>query len=97
MSKSANPHLARAGRQIFAARKRLGMNRAELARAAGVSKSSVTRLERGVDVRASTYLAILDYLRRRQALEQVGDRITLLSEIGQARVLDLIRRFEGAS
>ena len=85
------------GRRIKARRKHLGMNRATFAQAANVSESSLTRLERGNEVRASTYLSVIDYLRQRDSLDGIAERIALLSDPARERVLELIRRFENQS
>lgn len=88
-------HLLTAGRRVMAARRRLPMSRAKLARAAGISERSLARLEAGEDVRLSTYLAITHHLStRRSAHVDLTERVSLLSEVGQARVLALIDRFE---
>lgn len=69
----------------------MGLSRAAFARASGVSESSIARLERGEEIRASTYLAVIDSLERRGDLTGIGERIALLSDVGRARVLELIR------
>jgi predicted transcriptional regulator len=96
MRKAKGP-LTLVGRQIRARRKQLSMNRAAFACAANVSESSVARLERGDDVRASTYLAVIAYLQRRQSLNGIADRIVLLSDPARERVLELIQCFENQS
>lgn len=67
------------------------MTREAFARAADVSESSLARLERGAEVRASTYLAVVDYLERAGDLSNVGERLALLPEPARARVLEFIR------
>ena len=73
------------------------MTRGAFAEAANVSESSIARLERGAEVWASTYLAVIDYLRRQHSLEDVAERIALLPDPARTRVLELIRRFEKQS
>ena len=70
MTRQSNDRLRRAGRQVLAARRHLGMTKVELARAAGVSDRSLARLEAGEDIRLSTYLAVLDGL----AVERIKPR-----------------------
>ncbi len=41
------------GRRITRARKRMGLNKAELARLVGVSRQAVTDWERGTDIKLS--------------------------------------------
>lgn len=96
MPKAKSP-LTVVGRRIRARRKQLGLSRAAFALAANVSESSVARLERGKEVRASTYLSVNDYLQRRHSLEGIAERIALLSEPARERVLELIGRFENQS
>jgi hypothetical protein len=59
-----------------------------------VSESSITRIERGEDVRASTYLAVVDFLQRRHALDTMSERIALLPNAARERVVELIQHFE---
>ncbi|HLT38055.1 MAG TPA: helix-turn-helix domain-containing protein [Enhygromyxa sp.] len=89
--------LTQVGQRISARRKQLGMNRAAFAEATNVSESSIARIERGKEVRASTYLAVTGYLQRRYSLEAVAERMALLSDAARERVLELIRRFEDRS
>lgn len=96
MPKTTGP-LTLVGRRIRARRKQLKMNRAAFALAANVSESSVTRLERGNDVRASTYLAVIGYLQDRQSMDGIAERIALLPEPARDRVLALVHRFENPS
>ena len=98
MPKTTGP-LTLVGRRIRARRKQLKMNRAAFALAANVSESSVTRLERGKDVRASTYLAVVGYLQHQHAssLDGIAERIALLPEPARERVLALVNRFENPS
>jgi transcriptional regulator with XRE-family HTH domain len=49
------------GRCLRELRERAGASRAEVARATGVNPSALARLERGDDVRLSTYLPVVDY------------------------------------
>lgn len=96
MSKVSRP-LAHVGQRIRARREELGMNRATFAQAADVSESSIERLERGDEVRASTYLAVIGYLQRQESSEALTERIALLSDSARERVIELIRRFEKQS
>lgn len=96
MPNSTRP-LTLVGRQIRARRERLDMNRAKFAQAANVSESSIARLERGDDVRASTYLSVVGYLQKRDSLDDIAQRLALLSDPARERVIELIRRFEKQS
>ncbi|MFO7568137.1 MAG: hypothetical protein R6X02_36185 [Enhygromyxa sp.] len=95
MTTDSPDHLRMVGRQVLAARKRSAMSRAAFAQAVGVSERTLARLEGGEEVRASTYLAVTRYLvSRHSSLVDLTDRIALLSALGQARVIELVERFE---
>lgn len=94
---TASHPLAHVGQRIRARRDELGMSRAAFAQAASISESSIERLERGEEVRASTYLAVISYLQRRQSSEGLAERVALLPDSARERVLELICRFEKQS
>jgi predicted transcriptional regulator len=59
-------------------RKQLGLSRAELARATGVTASAIVRLEGGHDVRLSTYLPIIEFfVAREPRVWMVAERFVL--------------------
>lgn len=94
---SAQPHrrLAAVGRQILIRRKQLGLSRAEFARAAGVSASSVARIERGEEVRLSTYLAIVDHIVGRGFGDYaLAERIVMLSGRDREQLTTRLRELE---
>jgi len=96
MPKASRP-LAHVGQRIRARREDLGMSRATFAQAANVSESSIERLERGDEVRTSTYLAVVGYLQRQHLSEALAERVAQLSDSARERVLELIRHFEKQS
>lgn len=95
MTPQSQDRLQRVGRRVLAARKRLKLNRVELAKAASLSDKSVARLESGQEVRLSTYLAVVDYLETRgPSIAGLMDRVAVLPDRGRALVLEVVTQLE---
>ncbi|KIG17938.1 hypothetical protein DB30_02153 [Enhygromyxa salina] len=64
------------------------LTRAELSELTGVATSAIVRLERGQDVRLSTYLPVLDYfITRAPQGWMIGERFALSSASRRRRLL----------
>ena len=84
------------GERLRELRERAGLSRAALASAVGINASALARLEKGDDVRLSTYLSVIDYfLERRPQAWMIADRLVALDDESRAKVRDLIRWFGG--
>lgn len=68
------------GRRLRELREGLGLTRAVLSEATGVNTNSIVRLERGDDVRVSSYLRIMDYfIEREPTVLALAERFLLLT------------------
>jgi DNA-binding XRE family transcriptional regulator len=84
------------GERLRELRERAGLSRAALARAVGINASALARLEKGDDVRLSTYLSVIDYfLARSPQAWMIADQIVALDDERRAKFRDLMRWFGG--
>lgn len=80
------------GQRLRVLREHLRLSRAELSTATGVDASALARLERGGDVRMSTYLTVIDYfLERAPEAWMLADRIVALGAEHRAKANDHIQ------
>ena len=79
------PHV---GRRLRALRKQLGLTRAELSKLTGVNASAIYRLEKGGDVRLSSYFPIVQwFVTHEPRAWTLAEQILLLPADRRATVL----------
>ena len=67
------------GKRLRQLREQAGLSRAQLSRLSGVDPGTLARLERGQDVRLSSYLGVIDYfLQRDPEAWMAADRFVAL-------------------
>jgi transcriptional regulator with XRE-family HTH domain len=82
------------GQRLRELREHATLSRDKLAAATKVTPSAIVRLERGDDVRLSTYLPITEYfLVREPQAWLLADRILLLPTQTRAQVIELVGWF----
>jgi transcriptional regulator with XRE-family HTH domain len=83
------------GRRLQQLRAQGGLTRAQLCEATGVGMSALVRLERGHDVRLSTYLPISGYfIDHAPQVWLAAERFVLLSRARREGLVATIERFE---
>jgi transcriptional regulator with XRE-family HTH domain len=79
------------GQRLHELREQAGLSRAQLSAATKINASAIVRLERGDDVRLSTYLPITEFfLAREPEVWMLADRILLLPTDTRAQVNELV-------